>query len=382
MNTSPPGPDESKGPLLIGITTFLYALSLSLYGTRIYSRVRPTLRLGLDDFFVTLAVLFALAEWILLLISITYGVGRHNFYVKPDDLENAEKYLFLSQPPFAWALAFAKLSIIWMLIRIQRDHKLWTIFLYIMMVFVVLTSVTINAFQFSICKPLSAIWDHTIPNPVCMAPEVSQASIYATAAATILTDFVLSAMPITFIVHIQRPWRERIALIGVMGLGIIASAASIAKTTRVKDYGATGDDLMDSVGITIFSILEIQLAIIASCIPTLKQLFESALQRLGLLSTAHGTSRSGYSKHGEGTSHAMSSVRKTKRDAELTSHTDDVESASSFSKPSYFQTGVKAHAEAGSSQEHMVVRDADGIQVGTTVSVRMTSKTSMNDVPL
>ncbi len=53
---SPPGPDVSKGPLVIGVTAFLHIISLSLYGTRIYTRVRPTVRLGLDDYFLTVAV--------------------------------------------------------------------------------------------------------------------------------------------------------------------------------------------------------------------------------------------------------------------------------------------------------------------------------------
>jgi len=56
MDTAPPGPDISKAPLLVGITTFLHVISLSLFGGRIYTRVRPTLRLGWDDYFIAAAV--------------------------------------------------------------------------------------------------------------------------------------------------------------------------------------------------------------------------------------------------------------------------------------------------------------------------------------
>ncbi len=161
-------------------------------------------------------------------MAVHYGVGRHNFYIPPDDLVPAEKFLFLSQPPYAWALAFAKLSIIWMLIRIQRDHhRFWPVFLYFMMVFVTLVAVTMNAFQLSLCRPLAAIWDHSIPDPVCMPPTTAQISIYVTAAATILTDVILSLMPLTFIVQLQRPLREKVALAVVMGPRVVASAASI-----------------------------------------------------------------------------------------------------------------------------------------------------------
>lgn len=66
--------------------------------------------------------------------------------------------------------------------------------------------------------------------------------------------------PMTFILGIFRPLREKIILTVIMGIGLLASAASIAKTFRAKDYGKTGDTLMDSVQLTIWSILESQLA--------------------------------------------------------------------------------------------------------------------------
>jgi hypothetical protein len=56
MEASPPGPDVSKAPLLVGITALLHLISLSLFGGRIYTRVRPTVRLGWDDYFMTAAV--------------------------------------------------------------------------------------------------------------------------------------------------------------------------------------------------------------------------------------------------------------------------------------------------------------------------------------
>lgn len=67
----------------------------------------------------------------------------------------------------------------------------------------------------------------------------------------------------TFILGIFRPLREKVTLTVIMGIGLLASAASIAKTFRAKDYGATGDTLTDSVQLTVWSILESQLA----CVP-------------------------------------------------------------------------------------------------------------------
>ncbi|KAH7026901.1 hypothetical protein B0J12DRAFT_722084 [Macrophomina phaseolina] len=251
------GPDTSIAPLLIGITTTLHVLSWSAFGSRIYTRVKPVLRLGYDDYFITAAVTFDFVSWTQLVISTTHGVGRHNYYVSAAETMQAEKFLFIGQPAFAWALACTKISIVCMLFRIQTGIH-WRRFLSIMIVVQVLTAITTNVFQFSLCKPLPAIWDHTIKNPKCIVAAI-HISIVVTSIVTILTDVILSLLPLTFIMHMQLPPREKIALACLMGLGLVASGASIYKTFLAKDYGVTGDTLRDAVGLALCSMMELQL---------------------------------------------------------------------------------------------------------------------------
>ncbi|KAH7394672.1 hypothetical protein BKA66DRAFT_598817 [Pyrenochaeta sp. MPI-SDFR-AT-0127] len=254
---SPPGPNNSLAPPLIGITAMLHALSWSAFGARIYTRVKPVLRLGCDDYFITAAVTFDVVVWTPLMISTTYGLGRHNYYVSVADMTQAEKLLFIGQPAFAWALACTKISIVCMLFRVQRGIH-WRTFLSIMIVVQVLTAIMNNVFQLSLCKPLPAIWDHTIKNPKCIVAAM-HINIVVSAIVTILTDVILSLLPLTFIIHIHLPLREKIALACLMGLGLVASGASIYKTFLAKNYGVTGDTLRDAVGLALCSMIELQL---------------------------------------------------------------------------------------------------------------------------
>ena len=188
----PPGPDISQAPLLIGVTGALHVVSWTLYAARMWTRSTPTFRLGLDDAFVSAAVAFDLASWSIMLASVRYGVARHNYYVPPQDQMLAEKYLFISQPPYPWAMAFAKLSIIWMLFRLRRDSRVWRIMLASVAVVVVGIAISSNAFQLSLCTPLWAVWDRSNPNAKCMDPQVAQTSIYVNSGLTIATDVILS----------------------------------------------------------------------------------------------------------------------------------------------------------------------------------------------
>ena len=136
--------------------------------------------------------LFDAISFSLMLVSVRYGVGRHNYYLPADEEMLAEKWLFLSQPPFPWSLAFSKVSIAWMLLRLQREKRWWCWTMYFLMFVSVGVAVTSNIFQLTICKPLEAVWDHTITTAVCSNPKTSQISIYVTSSLTIVTDVALS----------------------------------------------------------------------------------------------------------------------------------------------------------------------------------------------
>lgn len=54
--TAAPGPNVNHAPELLGITGALYIVALLLWGTRMYSRLRPTPMLGWDDYTITLGI--------------------------------------------------------------------------------------------------------------------------------------------------------------------------------------------------------------------------------------------------------------------------------------------------------------------------------------
>ncbi|KAH8880573.1 hypothetical protein GQ53DRAFT_669582, partial [Thozetella sp. PMI_491] len=301
----------------------------------------------------------------LLGVSLHYGLGRHNGWLDKYDMVMAEKYLFVSQPPYAWALVFAKISMSCTLLRILGESRKWRWILYAIIVTQVLIGVTINSFQFTLCRPLPAIWDPdvaTAPGTVCAAPEVAQTSIFVTASITIFTDVLLSLIPLTFIVRIQRPLREKIAVGIIMGLGIVASISSIYKTTLAKNYGVTGDTLTDGVALTIWSVLEVQLGMIAACLPALKQLFERVLGRMGLISSQRSGARSGYINHadqdsklGSNNSHNLSSLRSARTPRSPNNHNDmDGDSVDSILGPN-----SKSQTRSSSKSEDAWIRDLE-----------------------
>lgn len=295
-------PDDDPGLGLAIEFGLLHSIALILYSLRMYSRIRPKMLLWWDDLFLTLAVVsslqqsraacgddllkddpslfqcFSLVSLSFACASLKWGLGRHNYYLDPESTMYATKYLWLSEWPYAWGLVFGKIAITVTLLRILHQSIWWRWVLCSMCVLQVLIAVCMNAFFFSQCTPLAMNWDPSATGtckPLYVAQirqvflfwgenhgppaNMSICSIYVNAALTITTDFILSLIPITFLRKLQRPLRERIAIGCLMGLGLIASCASIYKTTLATSYGNTGDALRDSVGLTVWSILEMEL---------------------------------------------------------------------------------------------------------------------------
>jgi len=130
--------------------------------------------------------------------------------------------------------------------------------------------------------------------------------VYET-AVFIATDILFSLLPITFIRHLRRPLRERIAITLLMALALVASAAGIVKTYLIKNWAHPTDPLYYSADPGMWGFIEMYLGIVAVCAPCLKGLCESGLKKMGWMgSERKGTrlkrSSSGGVEEGSGSS--------------------------------------------------------------------------------
>jgi hypothetical protein len=102
------------------------------------------------------------------------------------------------------------------------------------------------------------------------------------------SDILFAILPIVFIYKIQRPLREKIIIAVLMGLGLVASGAATAKVILLARLPTSTDPTSVGADTLIWTTLEESIGMMAACISMLKSLFERALKRFGLVSTADG----------------------------------------------------------------------------------------------
>ncbi|KAK5659559.1 hypothetical protein OQA88_761 [Cercophora sp. LCS_1] len=278
----PPGPDVSRVPTILGALIPVHALCALLVGLRIYTHSRPVVHLGWDDAAVVLAMAATTTQFAIFLSAIPYGAGRHNIYILPDDQLKASKLLFFSQFSWSWGVALGKISIAFLLLQL-RTGVYWHLFLYAMIAVQVASALCANVVQLARCRPISAAWRFETDRAHCLSTQIIYISSYTNGTIAVLTDLMLSVIPLTFLRNIRRSRRERLVIALLMGLGVFAAAAEVVKLTHVRWYGQTGDMLWDCVGLVVWSVLAAQMGIIAACVPRLKSPLEAVLRRTGWL---------------------------------------------------------------------------------------------------
>lgn len=238
------------------------------------------------------------------------------------------------------------------------------------------------------CKDIRALWDTTIPMQ-CWGPDILHGLSYSNLAVSLFTDLSFALfIPVPMLWNLNVNRRTRISLFGALGLGTFACAAAFVKIPSLVNYGKTGDWLWDSRDISIWTIVECNVAIVAANLPTLRPLFKNILGSTirsgdGSRKTPGGSSY--WRKKSEGSS-GNSAVASRKDKATVL---DETSSDRAFADTSYElgdrkfdggnATSTRVYGrndEASSSADSvlepapMTKRDTQGIKLTTTTSIK------------
>jgi hypothetical protein len=119
------------------------------------------------------------------------------------------------------------------------------------------------------CINTTALFYCTLPgNPFSSCPLTNT----VTSSFNILTDIWILALPVKTLLGIQRPNREKFALIVVFSLGVFSCIASIVRLHSIRIYTESKDPFYDSVPINLWSMIEVNIGIWCASIPALKAL--------------------------------------------------------------------------------------------------------------
>lgn len=217
------------------------------------------------------------------------------------------------------AVSFIKFSILCMYLRFVATPTLRRICIG-MIVFHSLFFIVCIAVTLAQCQPLHKMWDlmgtvegkciNTTAFFYCKTPfswlptQPSCGELTADAVTSgfnIVTDIIILTLPIKTLIGINRPLKEKIALVCVFGVGTFATIVAMVRLHTIYTYTLAEDPFQNSILVNLWSIIEINVAVGCASAPALKPLFTpQALMSARNGSTPHH--HSGYEYHSRGRS--------------------------------------------------------------------------------
>ncbi|RFU76640.1 integral membrane [Trichoderma arundinaceum] len=269
---------ENRGPQLQAACYLLLCFAVVSMLLRCYVRIFMIKSFGLDDSFM----LFALITFILFtssaLVGVHYGTGRHYWDLTMDDISSAMKFWWFCYLWYCLTMIAAKLSVGYFLLRLMV-RRLEKVIVYVVMLLTVLTGVLFFFVTLLQCHPLSFFWDKN-QDGHCISIEIIIIITYVYSSFSVICDFTFSLLPIYIIWGLNMKKMNKVALIPIMAMACVASAAVIIRFPYVQDF-KNPDFLYATVDIAIWSATEQGLAITAGSLATLRPLLRSIKQYCG-----------------------------------------------------------------------------------------------------
>ncbi|KAJ2900960.1 hypothetical protein MKZ38_002195 [Zalerion maritima] len=234
--------------------------------------------LGLDDAITTGCMAVMLATCVLVTIGSHYGLGRHMATLSDNDLTMALKYNVIISAVLIWTFSLPKFAIIAILKRILDYGTKTTILFWGMALSSQACILATSVWWFKQCDPVEAGWDLSIRKAdSCASTSVLADLGYFTSAYSAFLDLFFALYPIPFIMRLNMPLRNRIAVSVAMSLSSLAFIVSIYKLAifgSVFEILAT-DPTYPVPYLDILGMAEGNILIICASLPTLGPIFRA-----------------------------------------------------------------------------------------------------------
>ncbi|KAI0150491.1 hypothetical protein GGR57DRAFT_184694 [Xylariaceae sp. FL1272] len=257
-------------PALVVVSTLLTSISLVIVATRCVVRFGMMFNSGMDDYMIIGGLLFTIGyQAVIYVLQLDGGMGIPFMTLTLEEISTFLKATFAVELLYYGIVFFVKSSIVFMYHRFaiwQSFRRLCygtNILLAVLFIISVVTT-------FTQCMPLEKTWDVTRKLPgTCIN---TTAFFYFTSGFNILLDVWILLLPIPTLRSLQISRHSRYVLYGIFGIGAFATAMSCVRLYSIHIYTEATDPTKDGVLVNLWSMVEVNVAIVCASIPALKPL--------------------------------------------------------------------------------------------------------------
>lgn len=252
---------------------------MSLSGITVACRlaVRRTTRAGLwyDDYVMIAALLFSYGTG----LAVLFGLHFSRKTVGTDRIKATEKWfeaIYAIEQVYTPTIALVKSSILLFYARVFPGVR-FRRYLYGLGAVVALWWIACQFTTIFECTPIHFFWTQNPTTGHCINVK---SYFIGQAIPNIITDIFIMALPLPLIWKLNLPQKQKFALSGIFLLGGFVTFSSIYRLVHLINllkvsYDYPGFPYVTSV---MWTVIEINMAIVSACLPMLRRLFEHAFK--------------------------------------------------------------------------------------------------------
>ncbi|KAF4985670.1 hypothetical protein FDECE_16401 [Fusarium decemcellulare] len=200
------------------------------------------------------------------------GLGTRDEHLNEKITMRGRQFLWLFQIFYCSCLVFIKASICVTLLRIAV-LKVHRIISWVTLVASIISTLIVLIGLLAICQPVTANWDSSAGKcaPVIVLTSLS----YLVSASSVVTDLVCAILPGFMLYKAQMKLATKVSISIILGLGVLASIATIIRFPYIAYYNQPEDYLYNVCNIALWSIFETGIGIVAGSLPSLRRLLKN-----------------------------------------------------------------------------------------------------------
>ncbi|KAH2532856.1 hypothetical protein KXW48_003025 [Aspergillus fumigatus] len=280
-NLKTPDP-HSQVPRVIAICLVFPIVAFLAVLLRLYVRIHTKRAAGVDDYAALFSSILAIAYGAISIAQSRWGLGLDAKYFPKENVVPFSRVQYAGGPVYTLALLGFKVSLLASYLRIGGFVKAYRTVIIAVIVACVCNQLAFTFVLCFACRPIARQWDMSIQGS-CID---TVASYYALAGTSLAFDCIIIALPLPVLITLRLQRRQKAALLAVFALGFFVTIIQIIRIFTIKNLKT----YTDSQPIVLWSVIEISLGVIISCIPTYGPLFHS----LSLISSTRRRHADGY----------------------------------------------------------------------------------------
>ncbi|KEF57064.1 uncharacterized protein A1O9_07254 [Exophiala aquamarina CBS 119918] len=264
-----PGLDDISSQLSIPALVFSITTPLIVLA-RFVARLTNQNHAGPDDWTVLASLMFAETVSVQMILCCAWGFGKHTKALPVELVKRTLEMYYFAQIFYKVTIGLTKISILLLYVQVFGVWKSFKCLCYLMMGLVfafTIASVTASVFQ---CSPVNFAFGKTAIGGHGTCIDMTK-FWYANAGFNISSDVMIILLPIIPVRSLPLPLKSKVALCGVFAIGGFVCVTSILRFTTLNVSTSHKDIMWQSIGSSMWTVIEYNLGITAACLPALRR---------------------------------------------------------------------------------------------------------------